>query len=139
VVISVVNFVVMLVRGYQAELEMRNSGFFLSEWSPYRGESLLLIIAALCLISTRLWILILSIVASGRVLYVLGYLRWRFLAHNAFELPMFTWSTVKKIWPVYLESPDEMFELILAVAVLICGFVMLRRFARERLYSAAGG
>lgn len=100
----------------------------------------MLVIAAICLISTRFWILLVSIIGSGWVLYDLGYVRWRFLAHIVLELPMFSWQTAKKIAPMYLEYPDIMFELILAIAILICGFEMLRRFARERrIYSRAGG
>jgi hypothetical protein len=131
IVISVVNVVAMFIRGYLAELELRNSGFSISHWSPYRAEPVLLVVAAACLIGKRFWILLLSILASGRVLYLLSYVRWRGLA-NAYEVPMFSWLMAEKLLHSYLDHFEIIFELILASAILICACVLIRRFANER-------
>ena len=122
----------MLIRGYLAELELRNSGFSISNWSPYRAESLWLVVAAICLISARFWILLGSILTSGWVLYVLSYVRWSWLARNAYELPMFSWLPTEKILRDYLERPQIIFELILAFSILICGLVLLSRLRVSR-------
>jgi hypothetical protein len=139
IVISVVNVMGMFIRGYLAELELRNAGFSISHWSPYRAESVLLVFAATCLIGNRFWILLLSILASGSVLYLLSYVRWRGLA-NAYEVPMFSWLMAETLLRSYLDHLEIIFELILASATLICGCVLLRRFANERQsLSGTGG
>ena len=127
VIVSVANFLVMLVRGYLAEIEMSRSGFFISEWTPYRAESFWLVVAAICLISNRFWILLVSIVTSGWVLWVLSYVRWSWLARNAYELPVLSWLTTEKILRDYRDRPEIIFELILASAILTCSFVLLFR------------
>lgn len=132
VIISVVNFVVMLVRGYMAELALRDSGFTISHWSPYRAESFLLVIAAVCLLSTRFWILLISILVSGWVLYDLSYVRWRWLARNVYDLPILNWLTTEKILRSYLERPEIVVELILATTILISGLVLLCRLQLKR-------
>jgi len=132
VIVAVVNVLVMLIRGHLAELELRNSGFSISHWSPYRVESFWLLMGAICLISTRFWILLVSILTSGWVLYVLSYVRWIWLARNAYELPIFSWLTTEKILRNYLERPEIIFELILASSILICGLVLLSRLRLSR-------
>ena len=130
-VISVINVMAMFIRGYVAVLELRNSGFSISHWSPYRAEAVLLVVAATCLIGKRFWLLLLSILASGRVLYLLSYVRWRGWA-NAYDVPMFSWLMAEKLLHYYLDHLEIIFELILASAILICGCVLLRRSADER-------
>jgi uncharacterized membrane protein YidH (DUF202 family) len=132
VIIAVVNLVVMLVRGYMAELAMRDSEFTISHWSPYRTESYWLVIAAICLLSNRFWMLLISMLISGWVLYDLSYARWRWLARNVYDLPILNWLTTEKILRNYLERPEIVVELILATSILITGLVLLCRLRLRR-------
>ena len=82
--------------------------------------------------SNRFWLLLVSIGVALRALYLLSYRQWRDLARNAFELPMFSWLTAEKTLNFYRERPPIILQLFLAIAILVCGFVLVRGILGER-------
>src|SRR5262245_26607979 len=111
--ICVLNLLVSLMFVRRVELEReaaRAAGYwaYSDHWNPLAvmWEPLLLIVAVVGLIVNRRWSLLLALLASGRVVYLLGYLSWRAI-HFAHDVPMFSWQAVEKLWwEIYQPRPQ---------------------------------
>ena len=127
-----INFAASIISSYRAEQRLQAEGFTLSGYDPLASVPMLLLVSAICLLSKRFWLLVVSIAVAVRALYLLSYRQWRDLARSAFELPMFSWLSAEKILNFYREQPQIILQLFLAIVILICGFVLLRHTLRER-------
>jgi hypothetical protein len=129
------NFIVRGVVVDRLDREMRAYGY-VEHWYPglMMVEPLLLLVSGVLLLFNRWWSFLLALLASGRVIYSLGYLSWT-AVHNAHDVPMLSWQAMEKLWYViYQPRPEYLFEVVLGVVVFICAVVLL---ARVKLFESA--
>lgn len=88
-------------------------------------EPILLFVGVVGLIVNRWWSLSLALLASGRVVYLLGYLSWRAI-HFAHDVPMFSWQAAEKLWSViYQPHPQYFFEVVLAGIIFVYALMVI--------------
>lgn len=121
--LAVLQFLTVLMYAIQYE---RDFSFVSEHWNAgtVLAEPLLLLLAAGALLFDRVWGHLIAIVASGRVIYVLGYLGLSATsaAHGHFLLSPYvlrTWFT-----STYESQPQYLLELALAIVVL--GYAAIR-------------
>ncbi len=121
--------VLMYVIRYQQEFSVVTT-----HWNPVRVmfEPVLLLLAAGALLPDKLWGYLIAIVASGRVIYVVGYLGL-FAISAAHVHPLFSWY-VLRTWLVvtYQSQPQYLIELILAAliagySIMLCAYRLFSR------------
>jgi hypothetical protein len=124
--VSVINVLwhVTWVRRVELEIQARmDTGHwpYPAHWNPIAVmfEPFLLLAAALGLLVNRRWSLLLALLASGRVIYLLGYLPLR-AVHFAHDVPMLSWRGLEKVWfLVYTPQPQYLSEAALGVVIFI--------------------
>ena len=117
---------------------MRSYGY-VEHWYPglILVAPLLLLAASVAMLVTRWWSLLLAVLASARVIYTLGYLSWR-AVHFAHDVPMLSWRAMEKLWHVvYQPRPQSLFEVILALVILVFSSAALTRLLFTRRVAQA--
>lgn len=132
---AVLNFMLSLMYVRQVELESQarmKQGIwpYPHHWNPLAVmcEPFLLLAASAFLLIGRWWSHLLAILASGRVIYTLGYSPWAAVS-NVDDVPMFSWRALVRLWYVLYEPwPRYLFEVALASVVFTYAAFMLSRF-----------
>src|SRR5258708_5673390 len=114
---AVLHFLAMLmyVMRYQQEFAVVST-----HWNPVRAmyEPAFLLIAAAALLFNKPWTYLAAVVASARVIYVLGYLGL-FAMSEAHDQPMVSWYVFRTWFIVTYESqPQYLLELLLALLIV---------------------
>jgi hypothetical protein len=140
-IICLANFIVRAIEVERLDREIRAYGY-VEHWYPGRimQDPFLLLIAGALLLFNRWWALLLSLLASVRVVYSLGYLPWVSI-HYAHDVPTFSALAMEKLWNViyrlHLEYP---FQVALGLVVFICASGLLTRIlVRKRAVATVGG
>ena len=119
--VALLNFMLCLMYVRKVESEFRamekewGQYTYSEHWNPtaVMYEPVLLLIASLSLLLGRWWSYLLAMLASGRVIYTLGYSSWTAVL-NALDVPMFSWQALEKLWYVIYEPrPQYLFEAVL--------------------------
>jgi hypothetical protein len=130
-VINLLNFVANFIRVRRIDTEIRATGFYPDHWNPtaLMIEPFLLLAAAIGLLINRSWGSAVALLASGRVIYTLGYLPWT-AVHYAHGVPMFSLEVFAKMWvAVYQPQPQYLLEIALATVIFIYSLMLLVRLA----------
>lgn len=142
---SVINLLWHLRWVWRVELEIRaatESGHFpWGHWNPVAVmfEPVLLLVAALGLLFNRWWTVMIAMLASGRVIYRVGYLPFSGV-HYAHGDPMFSWGALQKVWSlVYTPQPQYLFESLLGIVIFIYAVVVFLRFLHSQSTIATPG
>jgi hypothetical protein len=107
---------------------------YAAHWNPLAVmfESFLLLAAGTGLLIDRWWTVLLALLASGQVMYLLGYLPLR-AVHFAHGVPMLSWRSLEKVWySVYTPQPQYLFEVALGVVIFIYAALVLTRSVYSR-------
>jgi hypothetical protein len=109
-------------------------------WNPQviMIEPLLLLVAAALLFTSRVWGYLLAIVASARVMYVLGYLGL-VATSSEYDYRLLSWPVFKSWLAItYKAQPQYLLELVIAATILTCASVLFSRriLNRGRLVDA---
>jgi hypothetical protein len=137
---SVINVIwhVTWVRRVELEIQAKiGTGHwpYPAHWNPaaVMWEPLLLLAAALGLLINRWWSVLIALLASGRVIYLLGLLPLK-AVHSAHDVPMFSWRAMQKAWyVVYTPQPQYLFEAALGVVIFLSAALAFVRSARPTL------
>jgi|SRR5215471_6268926 len=134
------NFISMVAQVIKLERDF-NPGLndYIGGWTPtvLLVEPMILLVAAVCLLINRWWTLLIALLASGRIIYTLGYLSWR-ESHFAQGRP--TWNAFEKLWyVVYQPRPQYLLEVIVALVIFAYSVALLFRFLRPRHRVALAG
>jgi hypothetical protein len=132
--IALLNFMLslMYVRQVESDIQARvKEGIwpYPAHWNPVAvmHEPSLLLVASISLLIGRWWGYLLAILASGLVIYTLGYSSWTAVS-NAHGVPMFSWQALEKLWYVIYEPrPQYLFEVALAAIVFTYAIFLLSR------------
>ena len=140
-IMCLINFVVRGIEVDRIDRQIRASGY-VEHWYPglIMLDPFLLLVAGTLLLLNGWWALVLSLLASVRVLYTLGFLPWLAI-HRAHDVPMFSSQAMEKLWNVtyktHLEYP---FQVALGLVVFVCASVLLARVAvRQSPVAQVGG
>ena len=140
-IICLINFIVRGIEVNRLDREMRAYGY-VEHWYPGQImiEPFLLLIAGGLLLFNQWWGLVISLLASVRVVYALGYLPWRAM-HYAHDVPMFSSDAMEKLWNVTYKSHLEYpFQVALGLLVFLCAAILLTRVKfRQSPVAAVGG
>jgi hypothetical protein len=140
--ICLINFIVRGIEVDRLDREIRAYGAYAQHWYPGRImlDPFLLLVAGALLLFNRWWALLISLLASARVIYSLGYLPWVSM-HYAHDVPMFSSQAMEKLWHVIYKSNLEYpFQVGLGLIVFVCASILLTRvIIRRRAVAAAGG
>src|SRR6185503_5872627 len=140
-IICLINFIVRGIEVDRIDRQMRAYGGG-EHWYPGQImiEPFLLLVAGGLLLFNRWWALLVSLLASARVVYSLGYLPWLSI-HYAHDVPMFSSQAMQRLWHViYQPHPEYPFQVALGGVVFICASVLLTRVAlRKPVLAPVGG
>jgi hypothetical protein len=102
-------------------------------------EPIILLAAVVGLLFNRWWSLLIALLASGRIVYILGYLSWRAI-HFAHDVPMFSRDAFEKLWHQYQLRPEYLFDVILGVVIFAYAVILLWQLIRpQRRMAMTGG
>ena len=140
--VCVVNLIFIIARVVRLEREFNpGPNDYTVGWDPtvILIEPIILLIAAIGLVFNRWWSLLIALLASGRIVYVLGYLSWRAI-HFAHDVPMFSRDAFEKLWHViYQPRPEYLFDVILGLVIFVYAVILLSRFIHPRHRVALAG
>jgi len=140
--VCVGNLIIMIARVVRLEREFNpGPNDFTVGWNPtvILIEPTVLLIAAIGLVFNRWWSLLIALLASGRIVYDLGYLSWR-AVHFAFDVPMFSRGALGKRWyAIYQPRPEYLFDVILGLVIFAYAVILLSRFIHPRHRVALAG
>src|SRR5436309_9551798 len=111
--VCVGNLIFMIARVVRLERDFNpGPNDYTIGWDPtiILIEPIILLIAAVGLLFNRWWSLLIALLASVRILYTLGYLSWRAI-HFAHDVPMFSRAAFEKLWYVYQQRPEYLFDV----------------------------
>jgi hypothetical protein len=143
---SVINLLwhLMWVRRVALETQARMASShwpYSAHWNPVAVmfEPSLLLAGGIGLLVNRWWSVWLALLASGRVMYSLGYLPLRAI-HFAHDIPILSWHAWEQVWhSVYSAQPQYLFEVGLGVVIFIHAAWGLMRSVYSRSTRPAHG
>lgn len=97
-----------------------------THWSPVKlmFEPVLLLLAAASLLTGKGWGYLIAIVASGRVIYALGYLGLIAIS-VAHDHPLVSWYVLRTWLAItYAAQPQYLLELAIAAAIVVYASVL---------------
>ena len=144
--VSVINIIwhVTWVRRVELEIEASmDTGHwpYPAHWNPVAVmfEPFLLLAAALGLLINRWWSVLLALLASGRIIYLLGYLPLS-AVRFAHDVPTLSRRGFENVWfLVYTPQPQYLIEVALAVVIFIYAALVLTRSVYSRSGRPAPG
>jgi hypothetical protein len=139
-IVCLINFIVRAIEVNRLDREIRAYGY-VEHWYPAQImiEPFLLLVAGGLLLFNQWWTLLVSLLASARVVYSLGYLPWRSI-HYAHDVPMLSSQAMEKLWNVIYKSHLEYpFKVALAMVVFVCACILMARVRFRRMPVVAVG
>jgi hypothetical protein len=140
--ICLVNLLFMIARVRRMERDFNpGPNDYIVGWDPtvILIEPIILLVASVGLLVNRWWSLLIAVLASGRIVYALGYLSWR-AVHFAHDVPMFSRAALEKLWYViYKPRPEYLVDVAVGLVILVYAVILLLRSAYAKARPALTG